>query len=1131
MMQRFILSAFVLLSFLFCFPFYTDAQVIDTATVRREVDSLIQVSYDLSNLKKYEEAMQVIEATESRAQAAWGRESVGYSKCLHAKGVIFYSQGKYAEVEPYWLEVNAICEKVLGKEHPNYITSLNNLANMYLEMGDYKKTEIFYLESISIREKISGKEHPDYATGLNNLANLYYTMNNYEKAERLYLEAKAIREKVLGQKHADYAASLGCLANLYWSMGNFVKAEPLFWEAKTIQEKILGREHPTYTSTLLNLANLYRDMSNYEKSEPLYFEVKHIREKVLGKEHPYYANCLNNLAILYCYMGDYEKAEPLYLEALAIRGKTLGKEHPFYAECLNNLAVLYSDMGNYEKSEQLILESLATMGKKLGKEHPYYANCLNNLAVLHRDMGNYTKAEQLYLESLVIQEKLLGKEHSDYAETLMNLAILYQTIGENRKAEHLYYEAKTIFEKVLGKEHPSYALSLGNLANLYSIMGEYEKSEHLHLEANAIFEKVLGKEHPRYASSLGNLANLYVEMGRYEKAELLYLQAKVIWQKVRGKEHPDYATSLDNLAVLYLKMGLFKEPVELYKELAPLNQSLLLKSSSHLSESELNNYAETFSLNQDQLLSFTGIAPTQTVCLPPLAYSNTLFYKGFLLNTANQVKRLALADSVSTEKYYTLKGYRRRLAAQYAQPIADRDSILITDLEEKANTLEKELVRTVAGYGEAMRQVRWQEVQQQLKKSEAAIEFVHYRYYNQKARATDSIMYAALVLLPSDTAPHFIPLCEARQLEAVINQAKQGTALSYQDIYFAHTGGKASLYKTLWAPLEPYLKDVTTIYYAPAGLLHRLNLTAIQPTLRETLGDRLHLVELGSTRSLVVPAGYQAAANDAALFGGIRYEMDSAKIVQANIDLDTDLATRGSSGFVFTDSTLRGGDWKYLPATEKEITTTDQILQKHGFQTSVRHDYAATEEALLSIGQGKTSPRVLHIATHGFFFPDPKDTLKSRQRLSGEEPVFKISDNPMIRSGLLLAGANHAWKTGKPLRPGMEDGILTAYEISQMNLRNTELVVLSACETGLGQIEGNEGVYGLQRAFKIAGAKYLLMSLWQVPDKATQELMQAFYENWLDGGKSIPDAFREAQVKMRAKYPNPFYWAGFVLVE
>ncbi|MBP6185625.1 MAG: CHAT domain-containing protein, partial [Saprospiraceae bacterium] len=174
------------------------------------------------------------------------------------------------------------------------------------------------------------------------------------------------------------------------------------------------------------------------------------------------------------------------------------------------------------------------------------------------------------------------------------------------------------------------------------------------------------------------------------------------------------------------------------------------------------------------------------------------------------------------------------------------------------------------------------------------------------------------------------------------------------------------------------------------------------------------------------------------------------------------------------------------------------------------------------------SPRVLHIATHGFFFPDPVDKiLTSREG----EPVFKWSDNPMIRSGLILAGGNYAWQNGKAVSPDKEDGILTAYEISQMNLSNTELVVLSACETGLGDIQGNEGVYGLQRAFKIAGAKYLIMSLWQVPDRETMEFMTTFYKNWLEQKLSIPDAFRKTQREMRDRFFNPYSWGAFVLVE
>ena len=187
--------------------------------------------------------------------------------------------------------------------------------------------------------------------------------------------------------------------------------------------------------------------------------------------------------------------------------------------------------------------------------------------------------------------------------------------------------------------------------------------------------------------------------------------------------------------------------------------------------------------------------------------------------------------------------------------------------------------------------------------------------------------------------------------------------------------------------------------------------------------------------------------------------------------------------------------------------------------------------------QQTPSPKIIHIATHGYFFPNPESERGERgersERVRGgeSEPVFKISDHPMIRSGLLLAGSNHAWQNGKPLRPNMEDGILTAYEISQMDLSDTELVVLSACETGLGDIKGNEGVYGLQRAFKIAGVKNIMMSLWQVPDYQTKELMVRFYKNWLEEKMDIQAALLAAQNSMREEGYEPFHWAGFVVLE
>ena len=237
--------------------------------------------------------------------------------------------------------------------------------------------------------------------------------------------------------------------------------------------------------------------------------------------------------------------------------------------------------------------------------------------------------------------------------------------------------------------------------------------------------------------------------------------------------------------------------------------------------------------------------------------------------------------------------------------------------------------------------------------------------------------------------------------------------------------------------------------------------------------------------------------------------------------------TRGDLTWADADSTLRGGTWGYLPWTEKEVLSLQPLLQQAGLQPILSKGAEASEEAFKSLGTTGPSPRVLHVATHGFSFPDPKN---GPQQAGAAESAFKRAEHPMIRSGLILAGGNYAWKTGQPFRPDREDGILTAYEISQMNLSNTELVVLSACETGLGDIEGQEGVYGLQRAFKIAGAKYLIMSLWQVPDAPTQELMTAFYRYWLTEKRTIPEAFRAAQKEMQEKYEHPFFWAGFILL-
>ena len=901
---------------------------------------------------------------------------------------------------------------------------------------------------------------------------------------------------------------------------------------KAAEEKHIatfGEESALYASITKSIGIVYYYKGDFTATESYWLKTKTIKGKVLGKEHPEYAGSLNNLGVLYETVGQYQKAETAYMEANAIQEKALGKEHPEYAASLINLGNLYYIKGQFQNAEKAYMEAITIQGKALGVEHPNYAKGLNNLGLLYSQMEQYQKAETAYLEATAIQKKALGTEHPEYALSLNNLGLLYCHVGQYQKAETAFAEAKTIEEKVLGKEHPEYAISMKAHGNLYYLMGQYQKAEETFLEAKSILGKVLGKEHIEYAACSNNLGILYMTTEEYQKAEEAYMEAITIEGKVLGKEHPEYAKSLKSMGVLYNLMGEYQKAEPLYVKANTINKNLLLKASLHLSERELLNYINKFIIDQNLLLSFSSKQLTMT----GIAFNNSLFYKGFLLNATQQVNRLAQSDSTSHDLFLQLKAYNSRLSRAYSRPLAERDSGSIAELEEKANTLEKELTRSIAGFGQALQQVTWEEIQSTLKAGDAAIEFVHYKLYNPNE--SDSIMYAALLLLP-DEEPQIISLFEEREINDLLVTHQERRADYVNNLYAIEDRGSTvlkqsskSLYDLIWKPIAPLLEGINKIYFAPSGLLHRINLAAIPVDDEQTLCDQYDLVQVNSTRQLVIPPQNTSIASGALLMGGIEYDIDSLLIIPSPVNTleNKALVTRSEFEFEHADSTLRGGTWNYLKYTEKEVDKIGKLLLSNGYQTDVQVGSSASEELFRRSGQGKTSPRFLHLATHGFFFPDPD---KQQTALKDKKSAFKTSDHPMIRSGLILAGGNHVWEGNDPT-PGREDGILTAYEISQMDLSNTELVVLSACETGLGDINGNEGVYGLQRAFKIAGAKYLIMSLWQIPDRETKDFMVTFYEHLLEDNMAIPDAFRLTQKEMKDRFYNPYQWAGFVLVE
>jgi CHAT domain-containing protein len=334
------------------------------------------------------------------------------------------------------------------------------------------------------------------------------------------------------------------------------------------------------------------------------------------------------------------------------------------------------------------------------------------------------------------------------------------------------------------------------------------------------------------------------------------------------------------------------------------------------------------------------------------------------------------------------------------------------------------------------------------------------------------------------------------------------------------------LYNMTWKPLEKSLSGINTVYFSPTGDLYKISFAGLPINDKQLLGDKYRLVQLNSTIALTDSSSVSTInPNDKlVLYGGIQYEADSASIRRAVLSSITNsLAKRTVPEDILRTSSP--GDFLFLEQTEKEVNEIAKMGRTKKYEVVLANGINATEESLKALS-GEQSPGILHIATHGFFFADPY--LGGKEiRKTGRSP-FQVSDNPLIRSGLALAGANNAWRR-KPVT-GVEDGILTAYEVSNMFLPATKLAVLSACETGLGDIQGSEGVYGLQRAFKMAGAENLVMSLWKVPDAESAEFMQEFYKN-LFAGQGIHLAFYNAQNTLKNKYRNaPFKWAAWVLV-
>jgi tetratricopeptide (TPR) repeat protein len=1001
--------------------------------------------------------------------------------------------------------------KIFGQEGDT-VASMNQQVLRLGQQGQYTQARDLAVKALKLSEATVGTEDAQTAECLNNLGGMYENLGDYTNPAAAFQRGLQIREQVLGPEHQYTARNLMNLGGVYLMMGQYARAEPLLLRALAINQKVLGTDSRAAATSMSHLANLYHAMGEYAKAADYAKQVLAISEKLFGPDHTETATAVASLASIYSDFGEYTRAEPLLQRSLTIRENKLGPGHPLTAHSLHALGALYTLMGDYASAEDFYQRALAVQEKNPGPEHPDTAVTLDDLGLLHLRMGDYNQSMALFFRALKIQEKVFGPEHPVVASTLGRLAAIDTKAHDYPNAELMYQRILQIDEKMLGPEHPQTAITLTDLADLHEHMGDLTKAESFVQRALAIQEKTLGPDHPDLSVSLNNLATIYVYAGEFTKAEPLFRRSVAIDQKTLSPDNPNLAIHLSNLATLCYDLQKTNESLALADQAETSRLGLLNNILSFTSEQERLNYE----VQNDPYTHFASLGDAPRAALAILRHKgvvlDSLLEDRLVAGAGRNPDVQALIDQVGPAKQkltQLLLTVPKDTKPETLQSRAETRARLSRQVEQ----LEGALAQKVGGLGHARRalSVTVQEVQQVIPPHTALVEFIRYQHY--LGHEQREMRYGAVVLT-NGGAPRWVCLGPAVDIEqnvllcqrSVRNEQSQEGGLLALALH--------NLYRQVWSPLAPVIPtDTKTVILSPdAGL----NLVSFATLL--TLDDQF-LAEKYSLR-------YVASGRD------LLHEP-----VQST---NRDMVIFAAPDYVAGDKTHepQPGDLLPLPYFAKNADALAAEVRPWDWPVRIYSGAEASETQVRAIH----SPRILHFSTHGFYLPETLggparfSYLGSMTDTNGRSQPVTLK-NPMYRSGIALAGAQitlDAWKRGET-PPTDSDGILTAEEVGGLDLSGTWLVVLSACDTGIGELRSGEGVMGLRRGFVQAGAQNLLMTLWPVFDVPSGELLVDFYSALHQDnnpGEALAGVQRDWLVKLRRQYgllPAVVMAGGFIV--
>lgn len=1002
---------------------------------------------------------------------------------------------------------------------------LNEYKKAYENLGIFDSGEQqFYLMSMAILRQNQGKikesEHifdewwkiitPENTYGYYNLyAGLCSRKGQWQKADSLYRLSLDLQIQTKGDTYYLY----NNIADNYKQQGFPAKA--LEYQKIAMEEALqrLGEDNPKYFTFMSNYASLLADTDQDSLADIIHKQVISQTQRLIGVNNEAYTIRINNYAYSLIYRGRYSEALDSFERSLEILGKVLGTDHPTYRYGLDNIRYVKMELGEYEDAERLCLDNLAYWEKYAPGSVDHLSARLT-YGIMHRELGDWEKAVKVFEQCLPEYESLYGKNSTYYSGLLFKIGQVKRELFDFDAALRLFRECMYYDSLNLGVNSRVYATDLYEYGLVLLKTGHLKPAEKMLEKAVRIREGLSAGKDQTFANMYKALSKAQAANNRLPQALVNAQKSVAILAEDLGIKHEDYLWAVEWLGQLQLISGYSAAASETLRASSEGIREIIRNSFTYLSTDQQQHFIQKYRPAEFYPAGNTDKIPEWWAAL---AYDEALLVKGATLQNSKSIRQRLMrgANNDASKLFNQWLSAQSAINAQYGKRMADRRQL--DSLELDMLRLEKQLVAVSPEYAAYLQQtdVRYRQVQAALKPGMAAVEFIR---YNRKMdwEPADQYWYGALVLLPDAQAPVFLPLCQEEQLPRILrdfNKREPGAVSKIYDIPTSATrSGPVSaaegtnLYGLLWKPIDSLLQKsgVSSVYFAPAGLLHRINLGAIGFLEKNSTITRMvqiyRLYQVGSTRELAQKADFKPTGKTALYVGNIDYGATGPNKVSGN---------RGDSPF------------NPLIDAENILSKNTAAFSKKGFSLITLQKTEANENNVLKALRQSPSPRCLVFETHGFFLPEPDSS--ALLHLYQEK-------NPMMRSGLVFAGVNKAVLQGVNAEP-QSDGVLTAQDFADLNLQQTELVMLPVCNSGLGDIRQGEGVFGLQRAFKKAGVQYVLMSLWEVPDPGIQLFTEEFLKQWLEKGLNPQEAFRATQISLIEKGNiDPRIWAAMVLV-